>query len=174
MKTPLRIVLEDRDSFFLLGMQAILTEHLFTRHGPIIFFPVVLGNEADLIVTSYEKGHIALFGDRITFFNRKNCLLAKIHRKEKIEVIKRILDQLFGDVFAAENIQPSICAAAKLTLREQQILAAIWSESPIAQIARNLNISAKTVYIYKYKIMKKLGFESNHELYNWLRSGGLG
>lgn len=38
-------------------------------------------------------------------------------------------------------------------------------------IAQSLGIGVKTVSSHKTRVMRKMGFERNNELYSWLRNG---
>jgi DNA-binding CsgD family transcriptional regulator len=56
-----------------------------------------------------------------------------------------------------------------LTLREQEVMMHLKQEMSTANIADTLKISKKTVSNHKTRVMRKMGFRRNHELYQWLR-----
>ncbi|WP_390903045.1 MULTISPECIES: response regulator transcription factor [Serratia] len=61
------------------------------------------------------------------------------------------------------------CRQLHLTLREQEIMKHLKQEMSTSKIADTLKISQKTVSNHKVRVMRKMGFRRNHELYQWLR-----
>ncbi|WP_273830612.1 helix-turn-helix transcriptional regulator [Serratia bockelmannii] len=67
----------------------------------------------------------------------------------------------------------SMCmnSSSMLSPRQQDVVVCIKRGMSLGEIARELNISIKTVSSHKTAIMRKMGFKRNHELYRWLNNG---
>ncbi|MGQ6230871.1 response regulator transcription factor [Serratia sp. IR-2025] len=94
-------------------------------------------------------------------------------RSQAIDVLHLIelalaMRENFNDV-----VECCYCATG-LTPREHQVLHSMAAEIAPAGVAKLLQLSPKTVSAHKRAAMRKLGFKYNHELYHWLRKGGLG
>jgi len=70
-----------------------------------------------------------------------------------------------------EEMKACVVRPSKLTRRQKEVIICITQGMALGEIARELNISAKTVSSHKTAIMRKMGFRRNSELYRWLRNG---
>ncbi|EOG2476929.1 TPA: hypothetical protein SMF39_004416 [Serratia marcescens] len=61
------------------------------------------------------------------------------------------------------------CSKHSLSPREKDVMSCMQLEMKPFYIAKNLGLSPKTISAHKISVMKKLGFKSNVELYDWLR-----
>ena len=62
------------------------------------------------------------------------------------------------------QIRPGSYSPGRLTERESQVVGRLYASRTHYQIARELNISVKTISTHKINIMKKMGVMSFHEL----------
>ncbi|MHA6679811.1 helix-turn-helix transcriptional regulator [Enterobacter cloacae] len=65
------------------------------------------------------------------------------------------------------------CCSRSLIKVEKDVLRWLSLGLPLATMAKQLDMSIQSVSRYKRSAMYKLGFERNHELYQWLLKGGL-
>ncbi|WP_431223564.1 response regulator transcription factor [Serratia sp. L9] len=175
MKKPIVIVLWDSNLFFLQAMKIIIKQYFYSRGIPTIFKSINDTKFADLVVTtSLPQRHGQERCGSIVI--RKNIgeeayLQQEISLKEQPKAIEHQLDKLF--MCSSEGMgliaQPHPQA---ITRRELEVLKGIAVELSPMQIARQLNISRKTVSSHKYTAMRKLGFSRTHDLYHWLLQGG--
>lgn len=91
--------------------------------------------------------------------------------KEDIERLVEMVINPEADVGAVEIVTCPL--RQDLSPREREVLYLMsWETSP-NQLGRILKLSPKTVSAHKRGAMRKLGFRRSHELYSWLRQGGL-
>jgi two-component system, NarL family, invasion response regulator UvrY len=60
-----------------------------------------------------------------------------------------------------------------LSAREFSVLCAIAAGKPLAEIADDLNLSAKTITTYRARVLSKLGMHTNTELVRYALEHGL-
>lgn len=192
MTPSIVIVIQDRDQFLVQGLKHILQMH-FGEQGRTVNFASLSGGEtADLIIhderTSWPipTGYLWRFLHRdfprvLTIRDRASrerkplpCCQNKLSIITRDEhpnvVIQRVVHLL--DVRSSVNLSCTCCTRV-LSPREREVLQAISAELSPQQIASKLAIHVKTVSTHKTVAMRKLGFRHNHELYHWLRCGGL-
>lgn len=74
---------------------------------------------------------------------------------------------------ADESAAGSVAAIATLSVREAEVLRLYVRGLSVTQIAENVRRSVKTISKQKNDAMRKLGLESNRELYEFARANGL-
>jgi two-component system response regulator FixJ len=93
------------------------------------------------------------------------------------EVLFRALRSVFPRPDTKESTDPLLqqfkTRLGTLTERERQVLDGIIAGEPNKVIARNLNISPRTVEIYRAKLMGKLQVSSVSELVRWAVRAGI-
>ena len=73
------------------------------------------------------------------------------------------------------EIRPALVAAGKLTRREMEVVTLLVTGLPMKAVARQLQITARTVAYHKYRAMGTLGLRDNAELIEFaVRHGLLG
>ncbi|WP_422527507.1 helix-turn-helix transcriptional regulator [Serratia fonticola] len=184
MKSTIVIALWDNDHFFLLGMQHILNAYFYKKKVSVVFIHAVEVPPADLRVADliikreiawglrgHERYKIVI-ARSYTLNNRKTfCLQGEINRSEKPEAVVRLLDDLFEPSSRPPSRDNVTCIT--ISAREREVLQYIAAELTPYQIAKKLSISIKTVSAHKGTAMRKLGFTSKNDLYNWLFLSGL-
>lgn len=178
MKKHIIIALWDSDRFFLHAIRLILTEYFNAKGISVIFMPSDSSSLADLVVitahTSTQRGskryrNIILQKNS----NGMPCMQEKCCLNDPPDTVLYLLDKLFTATSPSEVSSASVSDGLKISQREREVLLAIAAEIPPSQIAKRLNISAKTVSSHKLTAMHKLGFNRTHDLYHWLLQGGL-
>lgn len=114
-----------------------------------------------------------LFPNRLIRAGAKAYLTKDANPDEIIKAIKTVvrgevyLSEIIAHKIACSSIQnthDSESAIAQLSEREMQIAQMIVHGSKVSDIAKHLNISAKTVNTYRYRLFEKLNIESDVEL----------
>lgn len=88
------------------------------------------------------------------------------------ELIKAVVEVSEGRTYFADSIQALLDPGAadsqspfsKLTKREFQIFSCLAQGQPVAQIAKSMFLSPKTVHAHRANILRKLGITNNSEL----------
>ncbi|WP_447883599.1 response regulator transcription factor [Serratia fonticola] len=184
MRSTIVIALWDNDHFFLLGMQHILNAYFYKKKISVVFItavdvPLTNLSVADLIIKREiawglrgHQRHKIVIARSYTLNNSKTfCLQGEVNRSEKPEAVVRLLDELFEP----SSRTPSSDSVTRITIsaREREVLQYIAAEFTPYQIAKKLSISIKTVSAHKGTAMRKLGFTSKNDLYNWLFLSGI-
>lgn len=84
------------------------------------------------------------------------------------EALLRVLDQVLTDAPEGAGDPESAQRLASLSVRERQVLEGLMAGRSNKEIARDLDISPRTVEIYRAKAMAKMGAETYADL---IRSG---
>ena len=88
------------------------------------------------------------------------------------ELLLAIRSVFLGQRYLTSDIAPALAWSKHsskipfddLTRRETEVLMALLKNQKVKELAKQLNISPKTVHAYRYRIMKKLGVKNNVEL----------
>lgn len=192
MTPPIVIIIQDHDRFFVQGLKHILQMHFWEQGRTVNFAPITDGKTADLIIRSESTSwpiqmgglwrflyrnfpRVLIIRDRVSRERRPlPCCqnkLSVIRRHERPNVVIQRVAHLL-DVRHSANLSCTCCTRI-LTPRQREVLQAISAELSPQQVASKLAIHVKTVSTHKTVAMRKLGFRHNHELYHWLRCGGL-
>ncbi|CAI0774765.1 Bacterial regulatory proteins, luxR family [Serratia entomophila] len=190
------VAIQDNNRFFAQGVEHLLRDY-FTRHGREVQFVRAPYSEiVDLLILT-ESGRGALPPCRlmdvpwrdgqtaiITIrepqhrpgISMSPCRSRRgvIGRRDKISTVTHLIDRALewradGAFFQARCER----CTRTLTPREFEVLRCIHYELEPARVCRLLHLSPKTLSSHKRTAMRKLGFQRNHELYRWLRQGGL-
>ncbi|MBH3000355.1 response regulator transcription factor [Serratia marcescens] len=190
MKPHIDIVILDDDRYFSLGLETLLQEHFMHKGWSVTFLPTQLYPMANLIIQADKmtrpmrfyhvkknfKNHTVITIQQTLRLRRRlpACMSEHgiIRRRDSTEVVLHLVEKMFGGHIPVSPHQCSHCSQA-LTPREWEVLYTIQLGLVPSQIAGSLNLSVKTVSAHKRAAMRKLGFQRNTELYQWLRQGGL-
>lgn len=192
MTHTVTIAILDTDRYFSQGLEVLLRHHFTLRNIPVRFVSGRASTEASLLFQGSRVSRSVQFcrqrhaDDRQRVITVQDTSRHRQHRRPSCLSEQGMIDRhisvntLLQDV---ERIlaQPPITApvgkcprcAQVLTPREYQILSALGSGRRGGQVARQMNLSPKTVSAHKRGAMTKLGFIRNTDLYHWLQSGGL-
>ena len=193
MTQHINIIVCVNDHYFSLGL-AVLMNNYFTRRGwSVTFLPHHHYHEADMVVQDSNEvcsrqfchnadnlRHIRVITvrhtRRVSRTRQPRCLsdYGTIHTHDAEAQIVNLLAQVI-DSYQTPDTAYIECPRCELVLtpRERQVLAAFRACKPPYQVAKHLGISPQTVSSHKRASMRKLGFQSNKELYHWLQHGGL-
>jgi two-component system invasion response regulator UvrY len=131
-----------------------------------------------LMLSIYPEEQFAL---RVLRAGANGYLNKNLAAKVLIEAIRQVLtngqyispkvaEQLVNVVKQPEG-QP---LHASLSDREDQVLRQIGAGHTVGEIARQLNLSVKTVSTYRMIVLRKLGLENNAQLMRYAQEHGLG
>lgn len=176
MKRPIVIAMHDSNFFFLHGLKHIFIMHFHSKKIPVIFSSSAASEGADLMVNSYSE----LMACKPTclkvtlrcedYFGEYSYLQETLSYQTKPDDVFQRLDNLFNTTINGST-EKSIFndhVGIRISRREKEILQEIVTELSVAQIAKKLHISVKTVSTHKKSAMRKLGFRTSLELYIWL------
>ncbi|OMQ18954.1 helix-turn-helix transcriptional regulator [Serratia oryzae] len=175
MKSPIVIALWDSNQFLMQGMRQVLKTYFHMKGVSVIFIPltracVVDSIKTDLIAKRMVDWDSVGYKRHKMVITRNDMLLGswqgEFNLCEKPEVMIRLLDELFAPT-PPEHLRFNL-GHTKISAREIEVLRGIATELTPYQIAKNMQISIKTVSGHKHAAMRKLGFKRTHELYNWL------
>lgn len=194
MNSIIKIAIIDDDQYFCKGILEALTA-FFYAFG----LTVSTGKpyQADLIFCYVPLGRVGClaqyklpnFSDRALFFSLREtngydqhvgnggCPFeaGTIYRDMSIISMLNLVISAMGWQTLLSPLQckgESMCisSSSMLSPRQQDVVVCIKRGMALEEIARELNISIKTVSSHKTAIMRKMGFKRNHELYRWLNN----
>ncbi|MFC0227466.1 response regulator transcription factor [Serratia aquatilis] len=184
MKSPIIIGMWDNDHFFIQGMQHILNSYFHAKGNSVVFMTFNKANIVDLMMvdliikSTMSWENVGCERHKIVIARKNESgeeglfrRLGEINRREKPEAMFRLLDKLFTS--SSSNQVRYHTTGIGISSREHDVLRGIAAELTHHQIAKRLQISTKTVSAHKHAAMRKLGFKSTHELYNWLLQDGV-
>ncbi|MFK3844013.1 MULTISPECIES: response regulator transcription factor [Serratia] len=190
MKPHIDIMILDEDRYFALGLEKLLQEHFMHKGWSVTFLPAKLYPMANLIIQAEkvppplqfchfrkpDKQHSIITIQQTPRLRRRlpACMSEHgvIRRSDSTEVVLHLIEQMFGGITTVSSHLCPHCSQT-LTPREWEVLYTIRLGMLPRQVAGCLNLSVKTVSAHKRAAMRKLGFQRNNELYQWLRQGGL-
>lgn len=130
-----------------------------------------------LIFTMYDSEEYAMrllrsgafgFIAKGTSGNELAPAIRKVHEGGKY-ISQSVLERIGSHVAALADSGP----LSQLSDRELQVLKALAEGKKAREIAEDLNLSLSTVHGYRYRLMKKLGLESNSALVRFALEKGL-
>lgn len=190
MKKKTTILLNDRNSYFLAGLQYGLIEYFTERHTQIDFFYGGSSEKPDIIFQALHQSERAdicrhfpadepqplyfVIRDRTErcFTPPIRCIATSgtLYRNQSINNILEMLElaiQLNSQPQERTQQCPA-CHRQPLTEREHQVLQYLRQGMSQSQTARILQLKVKTVHSHKRSVMQKLNFTRNSELLRWL------
>lgn len=197
MKSCIRVMIDDDNLFFAQGVKLLLADFFSVNGCAVCFIDSYYGGEVDLLIQnqltrksyacsrktpfSYNYKVIITVRDPRTwpFYSWQHCrnqvgvIKSRDTPADVIEVIERALMKLKNETPGFPTVESGHSNLA-LTPRESEVLRCIASGLIPNTVAKALSLSPKTVSAHKRAAMRKLGFQRNHELYCWLKQGGLG
>lgn len=193
----INILLKDHDSFYVNGMTHFLNglflREMFTKVTFTTDFSLSGISQADLIVMSLCRGEsltcipellsrkrgllIGVVDDNANGngSNLPNCL-ADIIFIQRNENLKRIRQKILSRI--EQNTLPnwksrlqgcSGCLHQNMSPQQLRIMTRIYQGKSVEVIAREMNVTDKTVFSHKYKMMSKFNLCSDYELLNFLK-----
>lgn len=194
MRQNITVSIIDHNRFFSAGLKLLLQTHFHQRGMDVKFLPPHKKKHAKLLFQAKNVRNSAQFC-RQRPLNCEQRAIIITDTQHNSQHFRRVLDCLSEKSTIARTIKPdelfreveknlaradlvkSIEAcprcAQDLSRRERDILLALRFYSRNMQAASLLHLSPKTISGHKRRIMEKLGFERNTELYHWLQHGGL-
>ncbi|UYU32899.1 helix-turn-helix transcriptional regulator [Siccibacter colletis] len=197
--TTLNIAIDDQDCFFILGLEAVLTD-IFTARFPdltlyfhrlqdgnvkemdIIFLTLHPGDKIDCMwpALAYRKLRSLVVGfcehsptestDNLLFCLSKALWLDKC---SPLTLVVQKLILAWRDVLAGssdtEMRDCTRCSRLRLTEQQRKIAYYMIRDYSNHDIARLLKINIKTVSVHKYFLMEKMRLRSNQQFINFLR-----
>lgn len=97
-----------------------------------------------------------------------------LHAIRMVAAGGNFMEPRLADALLFERIDSHERSPAVLTRREREILERLASAESPAGIAASLGCSVKTVSVHKSRLMRKLGIETNAELFQYAMRHGLG
>jgi DNA-binding NarL/FixJ family response regulator len=131
-----------------------------------------------LMLSMYPEEQFAL---RVLRAGANGYLNKNLATKVLIEAIRQVLTN--GQYISAKVAEQLVNAVkqpdgqplhATLSDREDQVLRLIGSGQTVGEIAKQLNLSVKTVSTYRAIVLRKLGLENNAQLMRYAQEHGLG
>lgn len=187
MKKPLLILIRDTNQYFVQGLEVVLETFFHLQQQPIQFL------EENAVITHLDFAFLgntfacpAWLHDlhqqgsypRVFFIKdrekkkprERSCGLGTINRYESVAT----LEQQLRRVLSRSDAAPSGCRCVNLlSPREINVMKHLVEGLNGKAIAQKLSISDKTANGHKQNVMRKLNFDSNHELYLWLLQSGI-
>ncbi|MEW5494376.1 LuxR C-terminal-related transcriptional regulator [Enterobacter cloacae] len=179
------------DNYFSLGIKHILRTYFHRRRCEVRFISLDNDEDADLIILSEDKTRLARpcrikqnSGRLITVLDdcgtrsrdRMVCVteVGSLSRRDNAESLLSLVSRVFfGRKGYLMSYRRCPCCSHSLIKIEKDVLQGLYRGLSLATMARLHDVSIQSVSRYKRSAMTKLGFERNHELYNWLLQGGL-
>ena len=131
-----------------------------------------------LMLSMYPEEQFAL---RVIRAGANGYLNKNLATKVLIEAIRRVLtDGQYVSAKVAEQLMNAVKQPAgqplhaALSDREDQVLRLIGEGRTVGEIARQLDLSVKTVSTYRAIVLRKLGLENNAQLMRYVQEHGLG
>lgn len=131
-----------------------------------------------LMLSIYPEEQFAL---RVLRAGANGYLNKNLATKVLIEAIRQVLTT--GQYISAKVAEQLVNAVkqpegqplhATLSDREDQVLRLIGTGQTVGEIARQLNLSVKTVSTYRMIVLRKLSLENNAQLMRYVQEHGLG
>ena len=146
------------------GLEAIRNIRARERHAHILVFS--MHSEASLVKAAFNAGA----GGYVTKSSEPAVLIRAIRSVANGE---RAMSDDVAQVLALESLMPSGSALDQLAEREIEILRQIAAGATKEEVARNLNLSLKTVQNYHYMIKVKTGLKTDAQLVHLAAECGL-
>lgn len=192
MTQTVTIAILDTDRYFAQGLEALLRHYFALRNIPVRFVSGRASTEATLLFQgrgvsrsiqfcrqrhAVDRQRVITVQDssRHRQHSRPPCLSehGMIDRHISVNTLLQDVERVLAQPPVTTPVGKCPRCAQVLTPREYQILSALGRGCQGGQIARQMNLSPKTVSAHKRGAMTKLGFIRNTDLYHWLQSGGL-
>jgi DNA-binding CsgD family transcriptional regulator len=194
VKLYIAIEIRDENVFFIQGLQKLLLHHFSVKGYVVHFISIASRIRADLLIQGRIAGRSLPFcppmlsgrmavitvrdsWTQMSRFGLSACQRQRgvISRRDTPSVVMSVVDQAMMLQTAARGSASTRCehCTLMLTPREREVLHCIAEGMAPYRVGKTLDIAFRTVSTHKRAAMRKLGFQSNHELYYWLRQGGL-
>lgn len=115
---------------------------------------------------------VGVIDDNLTpHYELPNCIesMVFIERKSSLDYIRsKIINLGHHQSFHAFDICIN-CRRKTLSLQQGRLMACMFLNKSISEIAKTLNVTDKTVYTHKYQIMQKFNLKTNLELITLLQ-----
>ncbi|MGL5384394.1 MAG: helix-turn-helix transcriptional regulator [Serratia sp. (in: enterobacteria)] len=191
----INVLINDNDALFRQGMKQYLTELFSIEFDKQVNFSMDFSDEtvseADVIVMELCKGENYTCTPELR--SRKKSIIIGIVDSEF--EMKKSLTRCTTDIIFIQRCEPlsvihqkvinlwklynqpggklhcgSCCSCPHLELSPHQvkIMARIYNEKTVHQIAKELNVSYKTIASHKYVVMNKFNLSNDYELINFL------
>lgn len=187
-KMHIHILIQDTNLYFAQGLTTLLQDNFICRKINAVFLTRDQAHLADLLILSNEMSQLmwAYFATP-TPFRQTVLVIQNTHRQHALPrylhtagIIRRCdtKETTLQRIEAASSqslpsYEETPDEPLTLTPREYQILSLTGQGVLPYEIAKQLKLHIKTVSTHKCSAMRKLGFSRNHDLYRWLRYGGL-
>ena len=192
----MKILIQDPYEFYRDGLKHFFIEIFFGRTANNIIFLTSYSQQnfdkADIVVISLAPGeHLMCFPE---LQNRTTGIIIGltdevidspsdlpfciariifIHRQDSLSTVKEKVLTAWRES-RKKQIQPGKtlcfhCPHKVLTRQQRRIMSFICQGITTSEIARNMSISEKTLYVHKYIIRKKFNLRTNHALFCFLQ-----
>ncbi|CAI2021181.1 two component system sensor kinase SsrB [Serratia proteamaculans] len=184
----IHILIQDTNQYFVLGLTALLQDNFMCGKINALFVTREHAHLADLLILSSEVSQFMWAYPATTASFRQTVLVIQnprqralphylhtagtIRRRDTKETVLQLIEEVWRQS-PPSSLKEILNKPLTLTSREYQILSLISQGLSQSLIAWQLKLQSKTVSSHKCSAMRKLGFSHNHDLYHWLRYGGL-
>lgn len=128
------------------------------RLGPRLKIIVLsMYDEKQFIVSAYKLGALG-------YLTKERAPEELIHVVKKVLAGQKFISEEAAQHLASYLTESDLLPHATLSQREYEIFIALASAKTVGQIAKELNISIKTVSTHRRRIMDKMGTHSNSDL----------
>lgn len=195
MEKILHILLNDRDHYFLTGLQHGLSEYFAAQNTQVNFFRGLSTNKPDIIFQAVQQGEVRnicrhflteepqplyfVIRDKTQrhFPSHTRCIARSttLYRDQNMnDIVEKVKLAMQPQALPQEKRGTCpACHRQDLTERERQVLRYLRRGVSQSQIAIYLQLTVKTVHSHKRSAMKKLNFTRTNELFYWMLHGGL-
>ncbi|CAE1147663.1 LuxR C-terminal-related transcriptional regulator [Serratia sp. Tan611] len=195
MTRTLSIYIDDSNLFFATGLRLALEQHFSARSVGVCHL-YSTASPADLVIIAAGEGVAGQFcrlprpdyrlsTAYLTLRDRPEVPMlmlpacqretGRLYRRDPLEKIMRQVDAALEACEMRYDFAHRCywCDKHALTLREHDIVRRLGRGETPYDIAERLQISVKTVSLYKRSMMRKMHLKSTSDLYHWLQNGGL-
>jgi two-component system, NarL family, invasion response regulator UvrY len=137
------------------GLEAIRNIRSRNQRARILVFS--MHSEAALVKAAFGAGASG-------YVTKSSEPATLIHAVRSVARGERAMSDDVAHVLAAESLDPSQSILGRLGEREIEILRQLASGSTTEEIAKNLNLSTKTVQNYHYTVKAKTGLQTDAQL----------
>lgn len=190
------IAIQDNNRFFVQGVEHLLRDYFMRLGQELQFVGAPYSERVDLLILTesprgavppcrlmdvpWRDGQPAVITIRESQ-HRPELIMPPcrsrrgvIGRRDRLSTVTHLIERALEWVSDGRHLQAK-CerCTRRLTRLEFEVLRGMHDALETVQASQILNISPKSFSGHKRMAMRKLGFKSNQELYQWLRQGGL-
>ncbi|MCF8581544.1 LuxR C-terminal-related transcriptional regulator [Enterobacter ludwigii] len=191
------VLLKDHDAFYINGLSFFLSDFFFKElFDKTVFntdFSLAGISQADVVVMSFCRGEsftcipelasrkrgilIGIVEDEdnghVGYLPRCFSDIIFVTRNENLTSIRnKILNNIAKNTLPNWNYRLKGCSGCmrqNISPQQVRIMTGIYQGKSVEVIAREMNVSVKTVYSHKYNMMSKFNLCSDYDLLNFLK-----